>query len=746
MSTRGWTPPVLADELDGDSALHAGAITALALLSAAWLSVLYHVADVTIGAAGFLPLVALAALAGAVVGRAVSGRTAFLLSVGLLAAGLGAYLLSVPPGFFDGLTVGRIVRDQISFLTGYSVLGMVNAGIWAYAVLPGPLFLTAYFAARAEYVRAATVGAATLGFFVLTGDSGSLGTMLGVLGAAGALGFGTLADRGGRVEGADAVGVAVAAMIVGATVLGVAPTVANSPINPGSGPGTVEASLVSAGDSTQVGGSIRLSPEVRFSVTANESRYWRVGAYDRYTGDGWVRTGGTSPFEGRLDDPPGPRERLEQRVSPETELGVLPAAAEPVAVEDADAVVTALDTLRPDGTVTDNYTAVSLVQAASEDELAAANGPYPDAIRERYLGLPGSTPERVGRLTENVTDAANATTPYERAAALETYLERTKEYSLNVSRPRGSVADAFLFEMERGYCVYYATTMTTMLRTQSIPARYVVGYTDGQQVSEDRWVVRGLDSHAWVEVYLPDYGWTRFDPTPAAPRSSAEQASIEAARERGDANVDTPASADETYTSVPTTTTTVPTTATTTAGPTGNATPNAPESTLTSVIPSRVREAQQEGSTNVTLTPAAPTSNDTNATNETGTPADADGPLLPPVQVLALWTLLGAGVLAAVRRSGLAAWAYRAAWLRYQPNGDPKTVIEGAYDRVEFVLERRHRPRESGETVREYLDAIDAPEPAHRVARLREAARYGGEPDESDAEEARRLVDEVRRG
>ncbi len=742
MSARRWTPPVLAGELDGDTALHAGALAALGLLSAAWLAVLYHVADVTTGAAGFLPLVALAALSGAVVGRAVSGRTAFGLAVVLLAAGLGAYLLSVPPDFFDGLTVERIVRDQISFLTGYSVLRMVNAGVWAYAVLPGPLFLTAYFAARAEYVRAATVGAATLGFFVLTGNSGSLGTMLGVLGAAGALGFGTLADRGARVEGADAVGVAFAAMIVGATVLGVAPTVANSPVDTGfgSGPGTVEASLVSAGDSTQVAGSIRLSPEVRFSVRAEESSYWRVGAYDRYTGDGWVRTGGTSPLDGQLDRPPGPRERLEQRVSPATELGVLPAAAEPVAVEDVDTVVTALDTLRPADSVTENYTVVSQVQNASDDELAAATGAYPAEIRERYLGLPESTPGRVGNLSANVTDAANATTPYETATAIETYLERTKEYSLNVSRPRGSVADGFLFDMEAGYCVYFATTMTTMLRTEGVPARYVVGYTDGQQVADDRWVVRGLDSHAWVEAYLPGHGWTRFDPTPAAPRSSAERDSLESARERGAENVDTAASADETYTTVPTTTTT--TTAPETTAATDNTSGNAPGTSVTSYIPTRVRQAQGQGPTNFTLT-ATPTADDANASDG---PGDTDGPLLPPVPVLAIWTLLGAGVLAAVRRSGLAERAYRAAWLRYQPNGDPSTVVEGAYDRVEFVLERRHRPRESGETVREYLDAIDASEPARRVAQLRESARYGGGPSESEAEEARGLVEDVRRG
>ncbi len=65
--------------------------------------------------------------------------------------------------------------------------------------------------------------------------------------------------------------------------------------------------------------------------------------------------------------------------------------------------------------------------------------------------------------------------------------------------------------MDEGYCVYFATTMVTMLRTQGIPARMTVGYTSGQRIDENQWVVRGLNSHAWVEVYFPDQGWVQFD-------------------------------------------------------------------------------------------------------------------------------------------------------------------------------------------------------------------------------------------
>jgi len=89
------------------------------------------------------------------------------------------------------------------------------------------------------------------------------------------------------------------------------------------------------------------------------------------------------------------------------------------------------------------------------------------------------------------------------------------------------MADTFIFEMEEGYCEYFATAMTTMLRTQGIPARYTVGYTTGQKVDDTTYEVRGMNAHAWVEVYFPDVGWVRFDPTPGGSRLEAQQEVLE---------------------------------------------------------------------------------------------------------------------------------------------------------------------------------------------------------------------------
>ena len=51
--------------------------------------------------------------------------------------------------------------------------------------------------------------------------------------------------------------------------------------------------------------------------------------------------------------------------------------------------------------------------------------------------------------------------------------------------------------------------MIAICRTQGIPARYVSGYF----FNEKRHMDETEASHAWVEVFLPHFGWKGFDPT-----------------------------------------------------------------------------------------------------------------------------------------------------------------------------------------------------------------------------------------
>ncbi len=83
--------------------------------------------------------------------------------------------------------------------------------------------------------------------------------------------------------------------------------------------------------------------------------------------------------------------------------------------------------------------------------------------------------------------------------------------------------DAFLFDTRRGYCVHYASSFAVMMRLAGIPARIVSGYQGGEMNPlSDYMIVRQSDAHAWVELWLPNKGWLRIDPTSVIPDSRVE--------------------------------------------------------------------------------------------------------------------------------------------------------------------------------------------------------------------------------
>ena len=83
--------------------------------------------------------------------------------------------------------------------------------------------------------------------------------------------------------------------------------------------------------------------------------------------------------------------------------------------------------------------------------------------------------------------------------------------------------DEFLFETRRGYCVHYASAFAIMMRLANIPARVVSGYQGGEvNPFSKNLIVRQSDAHAWVEVWLKNQGWVRFDPTSIIPDHRVE--------------------------------------------------------------------------------------------------------------------------------------------------------------------------------------------------------------------------------
>lgn len=171
------------------------------------------------------------------------------------------------------------------------------------------------------------------------------------------------------------------------------------------------------------------------------------------------------------------------------------------------------------------YSVKSLVRLASgvgaltASGLSSAGTQYPDWVKP-YLDIrPGSIGDVVYQAAQDVFNTLKPTErdPYHAALAVQNYLYATGgfKYSTDI---RGECAgeqllDCF-FRIKMGYCEYFATAMTMMLRTMGIPTRYVLGYLPGQQQQDGSWRVDRGAAHAWVEVYFPRYGWVEFDPTP----------------------------------------------------------------------------------------------------------------------------------------------------------------------------------------------------------------------------------------
>lgn len=69
--------------------------------------------------------------------------------------------------------------------------------------------------------------------------------------------------------------------------------------------------------------------------------------------------------------------------------------------------------------------------------------------------------------------------------------------------------------IRRGVCQDFAHLMIGALRAMGVPARYLSGYLLTEPPPGQARLEGADASHAWVAVYVPDQGWTEFDPTNA---------------------------------------------------------------------------------------------------------------------------------------------------------------------------------------------------------------------------------------
>src|SRR5438128_1167018 len=136
--------------------------------------------------------------------------------------------------------------------------------------------------------------------------------------------------------------------------------------------------------------------------------------------------------------------------------------------------------------------------------------------RKEALELPASISPAVCDLAQSWI-ARNSKKPRATVnSALQFFRTQRFRYSLSPGEYKKNDLDEFLFHWRVGFCEHYATSFATLMRLAGTPARVVVGYLGGEYNDLGRFfLVRQADTHAWCEVWLPDSGWTRVDPTSA---------------------------------------------------------------------------------------------------------------------------------------------------------------------------------------------------------------------------------------
>jgi transglutaminase-like putative cysteine protease len=100
-----------------------------------------------------------------------------------------------------------------------------------------------------------------------------------------------------------------------------------------------------------------------------------------------------------------------------------------------------------------------------------------------------------------------STTPFEVSKLLSAYVYDNFEYKKGITNVETKVDE--IWNLKAGVCQDFAHILLVMLRIIGIPARYVSGY-----ICPKNHELRGEGAtHAWVEAYIPFYGWIGLDPT-----------------------------------------------------------------------------------------------------------------------------------------------------------------------------------------------------------------------------------------
>ena len=98
-------------------------------------------------------------------------------------------------------------------------------------------------------------------------------------------------------------------------------------------------------------------------------------------------------------------------------------------------------------------------------------------------------------------------TPMQNAIILSEYVYNNFSYQKGLTSVETKTEEVLL--LKAGVCQDFAHILLVFIRMFDIPARYVSGYI----CPKDKEMRGEGATHAWVEAYIPNYGWLGLDPT-----------------------------------------------------------------------------------------------------------------------------------------------------------------------------------------------------------------------------------------
>jgi transglutaminase-like putative cysteine protease len=332
------------------------------------------------------------------------------------------------------------------------------------------------------------------------------------------------------------------------------------------------AAAATFGDELTLGGERKVENKLMFTVSTPTGRYWRAVVFDEFDGRQWRNTLEDESRYNANEIVPAPSWELRSPVTQTITL-LAPMGDVIVAAPDIRQVSVAVETVgqySPAAALTfnpvdlsqpppqgyeitrarsqselapgDRYTVISQFAQVTKRALENAGATYPQSILDTYLQVPENFSQLVIQTAISVT--ASAETPYAKAKAIETFLRNTYPYddAIPAPGPDQDPLEYFLFDVKRGYCDYYATSMVMMLRTVGVPARAASGYAEGLYDEESgEFMFTDADAHTWVEVFFPNFGWVEFEPTAGeSPLNRPEGLDPQSAGESGGAITPSP--------------------------------------------------------------------------------------------------------------------------------------------------------------------------------------------------------------